>query len=313
MLMVRLNERPAMLSYLIRDIFRFLKIRKEQVMQIGISNFPTDYSMRATSLGRALEERGFESLWVVEHTHIPASRRTPYPLADELPSIYWEAFEPFTFLAQVAAVTEKLRIGTGVCLVPEHHPITLAKRAATLDSLSDGRFLFGVGAGWNAEEMENHGVAYKDRWKVLREHVLAMKACWTEKDAEFHGEFVDFDPVWVEPYPVSKPHPPIYIGATSTWAMDRIAEYAEGWFPVHVPEFDERLALLAECCEKRGRSIDDINISLLTMVESQDQMAELAAKGVDRIVLSLPTGNEAESLKVLDGYSNIVEWAATLS
>ncbi|MBQ75029.1 MAG: LLM class F420-dependent oxidoreductase [Gammaproteobacteria bacterium] len=278
-------------------------------MRIGISNFPTDYSMAPTSLGKALEERGFESLWVVEHTHIPASRRTPYPLADELPSIYWEAHEPLTFLAQVAAVTEKLRIGTGVCLVPEHHPIALAKRVATLDSLSGGRFLFGIGAGWNAEEMENHGVEFKDRWKVLREHVLAMKVCWTEKDAEFHGKFVDFDPVWVEPKPVSKPHPPIFIGATSTWAMDRIAEYAEGWLPVQIPEFDERLKLLTECCEKRGRSIDDIDISVFTMIESQDQIAELAAKGVNRIILGLPTSDENESLKVLDSYAKVVEWA----
>ncbi len=157
--------------------------------------------------------------------------------------------------------------------------------------------------------MENHDLAYKDRWKVLRECVLAMQACWTEKDAEFHGEFVDFDPVWVEPKPVSPPHPPIFIGATSTWAMARIAEYAQGWYPVHVPEFDERLAQLTEECAKRGRSIDDIDITLLTMITDPSQLEELSAKGVNRIVLSLPTVDRDESLKVLDGYSNIIEWA----
>jgi len=281
-------------------------------VKIGISNFPTAYSMNPVALAQALEQRGFESLWVVEHTHIPASRRTPYPLGTELPSVYWESFEPFTFLAQAAAVTKNLCIGTGICLVPEHHPITLAKRAASLDVLSGGRFLFGVGAGWNAEELENHGVAFPDRWKVLREHVLAMKACWTEKDAEFHGEFVDFDPVWVEPKPVSQPHPPILIGASSSWAMDRIAEYAEGWLPVLVPEFDERLAELKRCCEARGRSFDQLDISLMTMVTDEGGLETLKRKGVNRVILSLPTLPEDESLKVLDSYAPVLEWAKLL-
>lgn len=282
-------------------------------MNIGISNFPTAYSMSAVRLAQALEARGFESLWVVEHTHIPASRRTPYPLGTELPSIYWESFEPFTFLAQAAAVTERLRIGTGICLVPEHHPIALAKRVASLDVLSGGRFLFGVGAGWNAEELENHGIAFADRWKVLREHVLAMKACWTEKDAEFHGEFVDFDPVWVEPKPLSRPHPPILIGASSTWAMDRIAEYADGWLPVQVPEFDERLQELKHRCEARGRDFGQIDISVLTMIADAGGLEALKNKCVNRVILSLPTLPEDESLKVLDGYARVVEWARSLN
>ncbi len=281
-------------------------------MHVGLSNFPTTYSMSAVDLARAAEQRGFDSLWVVEHTHVPASRRTPYPLGGDLPSIYWEAYEPFTYLAQAAAVTETLKVGTGICLVPQHHPITLAKRVASLDALSGGRFLFGIGAGWLAEEMENHGIAYADRWKVLREHVLAMQACWTEKEAEFHGEFVDFDAVWVEPKPVSQPHPPVYVGATSTWAMARIAEYAQGWYPVHVPEFDERLAQLTEECARRGRSINDIDITLLTMPTSAEQLAELAGKGVNRIVLSVPTADADECNKVMDGYAHIVEWAGAV-
>jgi len=282
-------------------------------VRIGISNFPTAYSMSAVRLARALEERGFESLWVVEHTHIPASRRTPYPLGTELPSIYWESFEPFTFLAQVAAVTEQLRIGTGICLVPEHHPIALAKRAASLDVLSGGRFLFGVGAGWNAEELENHGVAFADRWQVLREHVLAMKACWTEKNAEFHGEFVDFDPVWVEPKPTSQPHPPILIGASSAWAMDRIADYADGWLPVLIPEFDERLTELKRRCDARGRDFRQIDVSVMTMIADEGGLEALKRKGVNRVILSLPTLPEDESLRVLDRYTPILEWARALT
>jgi probable F420-dependent oxidoreductase len=282
-------------------------------MQVGISNFPTAYSMAAVPLARALEERGFESLFVVEHTHIPASRRTPYPLAPELPSIYWEAYEPFTFLAQAAAVTERLQIGTGVCLVPEHHPIALAKRVASLDSLSNGRFLFGVGAGWNAEELENHGVAFPDRWKVLRESVLAMKACWTQKDAEYHGRFVDFDPVWVEPKPVRKPHPPILIGAASKWAIERVVEFGDGWLPTPVPQFEERLAELDALCAERGRDRREIDVTLFTAVEGPEQLMELAAKGVNRVVLGLPTTPEAEALKVLDGYLPVLEWARQAS
>ena len=281
-------------------------------MNIGLSNFPTDYSMSATALGRAAEERGFESLFVVEHTHIPASRRTPYALGGDLPSIYWESYEPFTYLAQVAAVTENLQIGTGICLVPEHHPIALAKRVASLDSLSGGRFLFGVGAGWNAEELENHGVEFDDRWKVLREHVLAMKQCWTEKDAEYHGEFVDFDPVWVEPKPVRKPHPPILIGASSKWAIERIVEYADGWLPILAPDFDERLAQLNQLCEEQGRDPAEIEITVFGNAENPEVLAELAEKGVNRLVLGLPTVGEDEALNVMDGYTQTLEWAQQL-
>jgi probable F420-dependent oxidoreductase len=282
-------------------------------MKIGISNFPTTYSMGPVPLARALEERGFESLWVVEHTHIPASRRTPYPLGGELPSVYWESYEPLTFLAQAAAVTERLQVGTGVCIVPEHHPIALAKRIASLDALSGGRFLFGIGSGWVAEELENHGVAFADRWKVTREHVLAMKACWTQKDAEFHGQFVDFDPVWVEPKPARKPHPPIYIGAASRWAIERVVEYGDGWLPVPVPEFDQRLAELDALCRARGRDRGSIDVSLITAVSGPEHLAELARKGVSRVILSLPTLPESEALAVLDGYLPIVEWARALA
>jgi probable F420-dependent oxidoreductase len=280
-------------------------------MKIGLSNFPTDYSIRAVPLARAAEERGFESLFVVEHTHIPASRRTPYPIGGDLPSIYWESYEPFTFLAQAAAVTERLNIGTGICLVPEHHPIALAKRVASLDSLSNGRFLFGIGAGWNAEELENHGVAFEDRWKVLREHILAMKACWTEKAAEYHGHYVDFDAIWVEPKPARVPHPPILIGASSKWAIERIVEYADGWLPVLIPEFDERLAQLHRLCEEHDRDPASIDVTVFAMPDKAI-IERLHGKGVNRVVFGLETQPEAESLAWLDEQAEIVEWAQRL-
>ena len=278
-------------------------------MQIGISTFPTNYSIPPTALGRALESRGFDSLWVVEHTHIPASRKTPYPPGGDLPSIYWESYEPFTYLAQVAAVTERLKIGTGICLVPEHHPIALAKRVASLDALSNGRFLFGVGAGWNREELENHGVRFEDRWAVLREHVLAMKAMWTQKDASFHGKFVDFDPVWVEPKPARKPHPPIFIGAQSHWAIRRVVEYADGWFPMALPGFAEQMQQLDRECARVGRNRAEIDVSALAAPADEAALAQLAELGVDRVVLSLPTLGETDTLRFLDDISKVVTWA----
>ncbi len=282
-------------------------------MKIGIGLFPTADSMRAVPLGRALEERGFESLFVVEHTHIPASRRTPYPAGGPLPSIYWEAYEPFTFLAQVAAVTERLQIGTGICLVPEHHPIALAKRVASLDSLSNGRFLFGIGAGWNAEELENHGVAFKDRWRVLEESVRAMKACWTQKDASFQGQFVRFDPVWVEPKPVRKPHPPILIGAASKWTIARVVDFADGWMPIAgQPGFAEQMKELDEACARAGRERASIDVSVFAAPTDKGQLAELQRLGVNRVIAILPTLPADKSLAVLDGYAGLVRWGQEL-
>ncbi|NJN51553.1 MAG: LLM class F420-dependent oxidoreductase [Gammaproteobacteria bacterium] len=281
-------------------------------MQIGISTFPTNYSIDAVTLGRAAEERGFESLFVVEHTHIPASRRTPYPPGGDLPSIYWESYEPFTYLAQVAAVTEHLNIGTGICLVPEHHPISLAKTVASLDSLSKGRFLFGVGAGWNAEELENHGVAYNDRWLVLEEHIHAMKACWTQKDAEYHGDFVDFAPIWVEPKPARQPHPPILIGASSRWAVERVVAFADGWLPVMMPDFAERLAQLDARCDEQQRARSSIDVSVFAAPEDPKVLAHLAKLGVNRVIALLPTLDEAQSIAWLDQHAALVAWAEDL-
>ncbi len=282
-------------------------------MKVGLSTFPTDYSISAVTLARAAEERGFESLFVVEHTHIPASRRTPYPPGGDLPSIYWESHEPFNYLAQVAAVTEHLQIGTGICLVPEHHPIALAKRVASLDSLSRGRFIFGVGAGWNVEELANHGVDFADRWQVLEEHVRAMKACWTQKNAEFHGDFVNFDPVWVEPKPARKPHPPVLIGASSKWAIERVVAFADGWLPVMMPDFEARLSQLDRLCDERQRLRAEIDVSVFAAPGDRAVLARLAKLGVNRVIALLPTLDESQSIAWLDQQTELLRWAADLA
>ena len=276
-------------------------------MHIGLSIFSTADSIQPVPLARAAEERGFESLFFIEHTHIPASRRTPYPMGGDLPSIYWESYDPFVGLAQAAAVTERLRVGTGICLVPEHNPIALAKRVASLDALSGGRFLFGIGAGWNAEELENHGVAFEDRWKVLRESVLAMKQIWTANDAEYHGEFIDFDPVWSEPKPTQKPHPPILIGASSRVALRRVVEYGDGWLPIHgTCNLERRLDDLDRLCAEAGRDRASIDVTLFAAPGDRQELEALAKLGVGRAVLGLPSEPEAQVLARLDGWAHLV-------
>jgi probable F420-dependent oxidoreductase len=181
-------------------------------MLYGVVMFATHYAIRPDALARATEERGFESLWVPEHTHIPASRKSPWPGGPNLPKEYWHSYDPFVALATAATATTKLKLGTGICLVIERDAITTAKEVASLDHLSGGRFIFGIGGGWNAEEMENHGTPFKKRWRVLRERVLAMKAIWTQEEATYHGEHVSFERIWSYPKPAQKPHPPILMG-----------------------------------------------------------------------------------------------------
>ncbi|MFB3053621.1 MAG: LLM class F420-dependent oxidoreductase, partial [Dehalococcoidia bacterium] len=201
-------------------------------MKFGVTMFPTDYSISPAELAGAVEERGFESLFFPEHTHIPASRRTPWPGGADLPREYSHTLDPFVALSAAATATERLRIGTGICLVVERDPITLAQEVASLDFISGGRFLFGIGGGWTLEEMENHGADPARRWKLLRERVLAMKAIWAEDEAEFHGRFVNFDPIWSWPKPVQKPHPPILVGGSGPHTFQRVVEYGDAWMPI---------------------------------------------------------------------------------
>src|SRR6476659_9913321 len=198
-------------------------------MKIGISTFVTDDGIDPVSLARAIEERGFDSLVIAEHTHIPASRESPYPQGGELPSIYYRTLDPFVTLAAAAAVTSKIELVTGIALLIQRDPIITAKEAASIDLISGGRFVFGVGAGWNLEEMRNHGTDPKTRGTLLDERIEAIKALWTDEPAEYHGKYVDFDATYLKPKPVPKPHPPIYIGGDSDATVKRVIRHNAGW------------------------------------------------------------------------------------
>src|SRR2546425_4261340 len=223
-------------------------------MKIGLTMFSTEYAIGPVELGRAAEERGFESVFFPEHTHIPVSRRSPWPGGDDLPEHYRHTLDPFAALAAIAAVTERVLLGTGICLVVERDPIITAKEVATLDVLSGGRFLFGIGGGWDYEEMENHGTEFKKRWRVLRERVLAMKENWTKEEAEFHGEVVRFDKIWSHPKPAQKPHPPIIMGGDGATTFGRVIEFADGWMPIARQKQNpaEKSPALRQRAEKAG-------------------------------------------------------------
>ncbi|MDP6606907.1 MAG: LLM class F420-dependent oxidoreductase [Dehalococcoidia bacterium] len=276
-------------------------------MKFGAFMFPTEYSMEPAALGRAMEERGYESVFFPEHTHIPASRLTPYPLADELPQEYYNALDPFVALSAVAAVTERLRLGTGVCLVVEHHPITLAKTVATLDIVSGGRVLFGIGAGWNREEMENHGTDPSRRWKLMRERIEAMKRIWTEDEAEYHGEFVDFDRIWQWPKPVQKPHPPILLGNNPRNALRRVVRYADGWMPngINPKTFPQRIQQLNELAEEAGRG--PIPVTMFGTPPQAEAVEHFAEVGVERCILPLPPAPAEEVMPLLDAQARLIE------
>ncbi|MEQ8661675.1 MAG: LLM class F420-dependent oxidoreductase [Gammaproteobacteria bacterium] len=277
-------------------------------MKIGIMLYSTDYAMRPDDFAVACEERGFESLWLPEHTHIPASRRTPFPGGGELPQDYWHILDPFVALTAAATVTTTLKLATGVCLVTERDPIVLAKEVATLDLLSNGRFLFGIGAGWNAEEMENHGTAFAERWKVLEERVEAMQACWTQENSAYHGKHVDFDAIWSWPKPVQKPHPPIIMGAASPWGRERVARFCDGWVPLpaQMQNIERDLADLDARLERHGRKAGDIEISFFWAPEDAAELARYRDLGVHRAILGCPAGSRDDTLALLDRHAALM-------
>jgi probable F420-dependent oxidoreductase len=220
-------------------------------VDFGVSYFPTDESVEPATLARMCEERGFESVFVAEHTHIPASRETPYPAGGELPREYFRIYDPFVALTTMAAATERIRIGTAICLVIERDTISTAKEVASLDRLSGGRFLFGVGAGWNLEEMRNHGTDPAKRFRLLRERVEACKAIWTEEEASYDGEFVNFDRIVCRPAPLQVPHPPILVGGFGPKVHDRVLAFGDAWFPNRIPP-DEQMIGRVEELQRRG-------------------------------------------------------------
>lgn len=277
-------------------------------MRVGVFYFPTDYGIDIRELARAVEDRGFESLLLPEHTHIPTSRRTPYPGGGDLPKAYSHTHDPFVALSFAAAVTTKILLGTGICLVPQRDPIVTAKCVASLDQLSNGRFLFGIGGGWNVDEMENHGARYETRFKLMRERILAMKALWTQEEASFHGEMVNFDPVWFYPKPAQRPHPPILLGGSSDYTIKRVVEFCDGWLPIARSGFSakEAVAQLDQAASAVGRDRSKLSISVFGAPPDEAALAEYRQVGIDRAVLGIPDLTRDEILGLLDKYARLV-------
>lgn len=280
-------------------------------MLFGAGIFATDYAMRPDELARELEERGYESLWLPEHTHIPANRRTPYPAGGDLPKEYWHTYDPFVALTAAASVTKKLRVATGICLIIERDTIITAKEVASLDMLSGGRCIFGIGGGWNAEEMENHGTIYKSRWRKLREQVLAMKEIWTSDEAEFHGEFVNFDKIWSYPKPVQKPHPPILMGGDGPTTFDRVVEFCDGWMPIgyRMGNPAAKIEALRQRAEAAGRDPMSISITIFGANPEPSALAQMESAGVERAIFMLPPAARETVLPLLDKYGSLIKQA----
>ena len=277
-------------------------------MNIGIYIFATDYTIRIDELAREAEQRGFESLFVPEHTHIPASRRSPWPGGPELPREYWHTLDPFVALAVAAAATSTIRLGTGICLLTERDPIVNAKEAASLDLLSGGRFELAIGAGWNAEEMENHGTAFATRFRVMSQRARAMKVIWAEEEPEFHGEFVDFDPIWSYPKPVQRPNPPILVGGETDHTLRRVVDWADGWFPRGRGGFDpaEGMARLKAIADEAGRPMDTIAVSLFGAPPNREALDRAAEAGVTRAILALPSNDRDDVMRRLDRHAELL-------
>ena len=277
-------------------------------MHIGALIFPTDLSIRPDRLAVELEARGFESFWVTEHTHIPTSRRTPWPGGPELPDMYRRTLDPYVALTAAAAVTKNLKLGTGISLVGQHHPLTLAKTVASLDLVSDGRFLLGIGVGWNEDEMEHHGMDPKHRRGIVREHVLAMKKVWTEEAAGFDGRYVKFSPSWSWPKPVQWPNPPVIMGgAGGPVTFKHIVEYCDGWMPIHAGRgLADKLAELRAASEDAGRDPATIEIGVFGCPPKPEVIESYAALGVARVTFSLPPEGADVVLPILDKYAPLL-------
>ena len=266
-------------------------------MRFGVATFITDYGIRPDVLGRALEERGFDSLFIAEHSHIPVSRESPWPEGGELPRRYYRTLDPFVALTAVAAGTTRLVLGTGIALLPQRDVIHTAKQVASLDVVSYGRFAFGVGVGWNREEMRNHGTDPTTRGALINEQLAALKQIWTTEQAEYHGEHVDFDPIYLWPKPVQQPHPPIYLGGESAAALRRLATYGDAWLP-RAHTAPEEIVRVRKWLADQGR--DGVPFTVFAADTDERRLAGYVDAGVDEITLMLDTLPEAETLRALD-------------
>ena len=279
-------------------------------MKFGASMFFTDYSMTPVELAVALEQRGFDIVWAPEHSHIPLSRKTPFVLGGDLPKRYYDAMDPFVTLAMAAAATKTLKIGTGVCLIAQRDPIQTAKLVASIDQVSNGRFVFGVGNGWNQDEMENHGTNFATRHKLARERIEAMKAIWTQDTAEYHGEFVDFGPMQAWPKPVQKPHPPILVGGAFPYSARRAVRYGNGWMPQVTAgsptPLTELIPRFRQMAAEAGRDPGAFDISIGGQTEDVDLIKRYQDLDVNRVSVSMPSEKADTILPVLDRWATII-------
>ena len=276
-------------------------------MPLGLFSFNTEYSIRPDRFAGAAEDRGYESIWFPEHTHIPAGRTTPYPSGGELPREYIHMSDPFTSSAAAAAVTDVILIGTAISLVNQHDPIALAKQVATVDLISEGRFLFGVGAGWNVEEMNDHGVQFEERWPYLWEMLEAMQALWTQEEATYNGKYISFERAWSYPKPFQKPHPPILLGVfDSRVGRARVARRGNGWIPIAVDLARTRRSIsdVRERMKAEGRDPDQLTTSILYLPSEtgEDTVREALDCGADRVILRVPTEDETTVLAFMDRF-----------
>ena len=279
-------------------------------MEFGALMFFTEYAIPATEFAQALEARGFESVWAPEHSHIPTSRKSPWPGGGELPKVYYEAMDPFVSLTAAAVATKTLKVATGVCLVQQRDPIQTAKLVASIDQISGGRFLFGVGGGWNAEEMADHGTEFRTRFKLVRERIEAMKEVWTKTKAEYHGEMVDFPEMMASPKPVQKPHPPILVGGAFPQAARRAVRYGDGWAPIagRGPDgdVDELLPRFHQMLSEAGRDPQSVPVTLFGVPEDVDRLARYRDKAIARVVVMLPSAKSDAILPTLDRWAELI-------
>jgi probable F420-dependent oxidoreductase len=279
-------------------------------MQIGAAMFFTDYSMSSVELARVLEERGFESVWAPEHSHIPLTRKTPFAGGGELPKQYYDVMDPFVTLAAAAAVTTTIKLGTGVCLVIQRDTIQTAKLVASLDQVSGGRFLFGIGGGWNQDEMEDHGTVYSTRFKKMREQIEAMKVIWSENKPEYHGEIVDFPPMMTWPKPVQKPHPPVIVGGMFPHAARRALRYANGWIPhsrrPHYEDVTDFLPQFRQLAAEAGRKPEDVPVTVWGVQPDYDRLRRYEEQGVSRGVVQLAPEPADKTLPLLDRWAEMI-------
>jgi probable F420-dependent oxidoreductase len=272
-------------------------------VKFGVSIFPTDYAIAMDEFAREAEQSGFESLWVAEHSHIPTSRLSHWPGGDQLPKQYWHTMDPFVALTVAAAASKTIRLGTGICLVIQRDPIHTAKEVASLDHVSTGRFDFGVGGGWNAEEMADHGTDFSRRWKVLREKVEAMKAIWTQEVSEYHGEIVDFGPMWSWPKPTQKPHPPVLLGGSGPKILERVVRYGDGWMP-NRGAVVERIPELQSLARAAGRG--HIPVTVYPRANAED-IERYVQAGADRCIYWVPPDGRDAALRKLEELARLVQ------